>query len=269
VAPALAYPHRPRAREALASNRRRDLAAAVHPGLVRAENEDAAHVCPAIGLALVADGLGGHPRGEVASRTAVETAIRSFTRRGGAAHRAVTTARRLRSALEEANAEVRAQPGILGEPPMGTTLVALAVGDTYVAVAHVGDSRCYRVRNGALERLTRDHTLAERSAIADAAGDRDSRLLTACIGGGGRFTFDLVTHAAQPGDVYLLCSHGLWETVSERKLARITRRAERAIDTCRRLLSAACAAGGHDNVAVAVVRLGGGSAASTAFEHPT
>lgn len=230
-----------------------DVAALVHPGLRRLSNEDAAYVSPTLGFALVADGLGGHPHGDVASHTAITTATRSLERRGGAGRRPLTTARRLRWAFQEADAEVRAQPSTAGQPRMGTTLVALAVGEDHVAVAHAGDSRCYRVRSGSVERLTRDHTLIERRPTLPA--ECDGRLLTACVGGGTALAVDVATYPVRAGDVFLLCSDGLWEAVSELSMARLARRSESAAAACRRLVRAACAAGGHDNVGVAVVRV--------------
>lgn len=222
-----------------------DAAARVHPGLVRRGNEDAACADARLSLALVADGLGGHQQGEIASRVAIETTVRSFGRRGGVAPTTATTARRLRSAIEDADLEVRAQPGAIDAPPMGTTLVALAQGAGYVVVAHVGDSRCYRLRGDELSRLTRDHD--EHPLVG--------RRLTRCLGGGCALEVEVLTSDARSGDVYVLCSDGLWEAVPDADVRDIAASARDAADACERLIHAACRAGGHDNIGVAVVRV--------------
>lgn len=225
-----------------------DFAARVHPGLVRRTNEDVARVDEALRLAVVADGLGGHPGGDVASRVAVDTTMRSFGRQGGVGTTATTT-RRLLQALEDADFEVRAQPSPTRGRPMGTTLVALALGPTWAAIAHLGDSRCYRFRAGELSCITRDHVL-------DQAAPPAGRLLTRCIGGGASSTAEIAVTRSIPGDVYLLCSDGLWEAVSEWRLKRICHTTRRASLACEHLVRAACAGGGHDNIGVAVLRVG-------------
>lgn len=232
-----------------------DVAARVHPGLLRGTNEDVACADVRLGLAIVADGLGGHDHGHIASRVAVDTLVRAFRRRGGAAATRATTAARLVRAIEEADLEVRAQPATITRAPMGTTLVALAFGDAWVAVAHAGDSRCYRVRGARVARLTRDHTTSDTDDASTPFAP-GGRLLTGCLGGGVALRVDVATDEAIPGDVYVLCSDGVWEAISDVAIARIVSGSENASAACDRFVEAACGAGGHDNIGVAIVRIG-------------
>lgn len=240
-----------------------DFAAQVDRGLVRETNQDVARIAPALGVVVVADGMGGHERGEVASSLAADTILSVFERLGGQDNRPEETARRLVSAFEAANLSVRAQPSSSRSTHMGTTLVAAALGHRQAVIAHVGDSRCYLVRNGTVECLTQDHSYAAElrrqglngSPELRAAAEQYQNVLTRCIGGSDEVTVDAKVQGIQPGDVLVLCSDGLWGGVDQDAIGHIVQAAPSAEDACKALISAAWQSGGLDNIGVAVVRV--------------
>lgn len=197
---------------------------------------------PARGLFVVADGLGGHRGGEVASRTAIDALDRTLQ----VARLAASTddAALLRTAIVEAHeAVVAAQTS--GLEDMGTTVVvALVRPDGRTTVAHVGDSRAYRWRTGMLERLTRDHT------VPTGFG----RLLTQALGSPAGVEPDCVEVHFEDGDLLLLCSDGLTDVVSDRGIAELVAAGGSCAAIADRLVEAALAGGGPDNVTVVVVR---------------
>ena len=173
-------------------------------------------------LFVVADGMGGAQAGEVASSTAVES-----LRGGIPAARAApssgcsTRSRRPTSGSTSSRSSNESYAG------MGTTLTAAYVGENDVTIVHVGDSRCYRLRDGGLERLTVDHTLVEelvrqgrldsgRGGRSPAAIDRDARARAR-----GRRPLDATTYPARDGDVFLLCSDGLTDMVGEEQMLTV------------------------------------------------
>jgi PPM family protein phosphatase len=221
-------------------------------------------VVPRLGLALVADGMGGHHHGDIASRTAVDTFEQCFDRLGGVGLTIDETRQRVLRCFREANARVGEHPAARDDRMgMGTTLVATAFAHGQLVVAHVGDSRCYRLRDGWLELLTADHSYAaalRRSGIvdtpaADSAAARWENVLTRAVNGREPLEVDLEIARCKPGDVYLLCSDGLWGAVRADLVALILSTAADAVDACKRLIGAAWAGGGLDNIGVAVVRL--------------
>lgn len=230
-------------------------------GRRRARNEDAYLLLPEAGLFAVADGLGGHASGEVASRVAIEAMGACFPGLPG------DPTDRLREAFDEANRALRARgaddPRLAG---MGTTLVAAFVpGSGPGAVAHAGDSRAYLFREGRLERLTEDHTLLQqfirkaRPSVAEIEAFPHRHVVVRALG--MRETEDPEVRLVEirEGDLLLLCSDGLTGMVPDGEMERILR--EEGSDVLRanqRLLDAADAAGGEDNVTavlVAVVEL--------------
>ena len=179
-------------------------------GRVRSQNEDAAWADDACGLYAVADGMGGHLAGEVASRMAIE-AVQRMARAHG---RADTLA--LREMMRRANDEIarhaQQHPECAG---MGTTLSVLWRGGRYMYIAHVGDSRIYRLRGGALEQITQDHSLVEELVRARIITREQARthprrnIITRALGTQGDNAPDLLAADAQPGDLWLLCTDGL------------------------------------------------------------
>ncbi|MHB8078484.1 MAG: PP2C family protein-serine/threonine phosphatase [Candidatus Krumholzibacteriia bacterium] len=221
------------------------------PGLVRANNEDAFFVDPHGRLFLVADGLGGHAGGEVASALVVATLAADAP--GAAAWS--DPARELGAALARADAAVRAQArdALAG---MGATVVALHLdpAGNAVIVAHAGDSRAYRLRDGALARLTRDHT--PESEIGFRPDGRRSSIITRAIGiGNDRTEVDFGLTDLRARDRFLLCSDGLTDMVSDRDLTALLGRDAPPADLCRALVDAALTAGGRDNVTVVIVAI--------------
>ena len=251
-----------------------EYAALTHPGR-RPNNEDALCAEPRFGLFAVADGMGGYEGGEVASRLVVGTLSEFFRRNtedgestwpwGMRADRGFLE-NLLDVAVRAANEEVLARKkGPLSQ--MGSTVAAVAVRGGDVVVGHVGDSRVYRLRDGQLIRLTRDHSLyAELEAAgSDLPPKRDypyGNVITRAIGMDGA-RCDLLRERLRAGDVYLLCTDGLLETVEEQDMARVlaTQAPEEA---CRTLVNAAYTLGGRDNITAVVVRVVAGAAEQAA-----
>jgi PPM family protein phosphatase len=224
-------------------------AAAMHTdrGRVRPRNEDAALL--GTNVFAVADGVGGNHAGDVAARIA--TAVLSAR----AAH--ATGALQLRAATLDAHRAVAragaADPALAG---MATTLTAMLLCEDRVAVAHVGDSRAYRLRNGRLERMTADHTAAEwLAARGRVRVEAWQHTLVRALGGTGGDRPDVGVHDARPGDAWLLCSDGLTDQVPESRLLASFQRAPSLPDATRALVALANEAGGRDNVTVVAALL--------------
>ena len=220
-------------------------------GKVRPINEDSYYL-PQEGerFCAVADGMGGHNAGEVASALAVETfakVMRAAGKASGAAlHTAVTRANE--AVFEEAGRD----PGKSG---MGTTFTALSELEGSVHIAHVGDSRAYLIRNGAIMRVTMDHTLVEEMVIQGLITVREARVhpqrnyVTRALGTRRRVDVDLIQLESRPDDVYLLCTDGLFNHVEEKDMLAITLSQDMDWDEkLRRMLQLALDAGGPDNI---------------------
>jgi len=248
-----------------------EFAALTDVGRVRAHNEDAIHVDPAIGLAVLADGMGGYKGGEVASAMAVSLVHASFERwyaQGGAQAPARVVRRALQAATDEANGAIlqasMSNPDLQG---MGTTLVLAAFGPHRVMVGHIGDSRCYRLRNDKLELLTRDHSLRQQQLDAGAITPEEAlssptrNLVTRAVGVEAQVLLEMHEHSARPGDLYLLCSDGLSEMVTDAQLFTLSRHDAGLGQKATNLLAVANENGGRDNISVILARA---STASTA-----
>jgi serine/threonine protein phosphatase PrpC len=205
---------------------------------------------------VVCDGLGGARAGEVASRMAMETFVMAWSSRELSAE---DTRQRLRLAIHEANAVVyRLSLSSEELSGMGTTLVALVPHSERAYVCNVGDSRCYRLRAGVLAQLTEDHTMAAdmvRQGLLDPAYAwqvSERNILTRAVGTAPRVEVDVVSDELRAGDRYLLCSDGLWGTVSEPDLkAGLTGGSPE--ETVHRLVDLANTCGGSDNCTAIVV----------------
>ena len=236
-------------------------ATATDRGLQRARNEDEVGILQRRRLVVVADGLGGQVHGDVASQVAVATLRELFeahaTRGTGGAERS-----RLVSAMTVANGRILAESlRLTGRPEaMGTTLVAavFSADGRRLTMAHVGDSRCYRVRGGRAVSLTRDHSLAVElgSASVDEAEGSLRNVLTRVLGTGGPVRAEVRSEATRSGDVYVLCTDGLWTCVSEAEIAETVLLARSLEAACVELVASANARGGPDNITVALVRVG-------------
>lgn len=231
-------------------------AARTDPGRVRDGNQDYCAEFERGGttrLLVVADGMGGHAKGDVASRVAVETIGEAF--QSGSANPEDL----LREAFSAANARVH----VMGaEDPlgMGTTAVALLLQPEGAWVAHVGDSRAYRWRNGSMTRLTEDHSWVfqevahGRMTPAEAATHPRRNALLRSIGTEDDLPADVRAVELLPGDRVLLCSDGLWDELDEATLGDALGAGEPA-ECVGRLIELANRAGGHDNVTAAVARV--------------
>jgi len=224
----------------------------------RSQNEDRFTIDHFAGLYAVADGMGGYQGGALASRVAVQTLSRFFSHVGDASH-ADTAIReaRMDMAFRMAHHEVeKRRIGVLRQ--MGTTLVALRVeSDRRAAIAHVGDSRIYRLRGGRLEALTRDHSLLEELSAAGVESTRagvHSHVLTKALGVGDP-GHETQTVSLEPGDRFLLCSDGLTGVVSERRLSSILSSAPEEL-VVPALISEAWSNNARDNITAVVVTVG-------------
>lgn len=223
-------------------------------GRHRRSNEDS-YVARAP-LFVVADGMGGAQAGEVASQTAIDVL------RGGLPAAGGSVEQRLRDVVQSANEKVYAlSVSHVDYAGMGTTLTAAHVGEHDVTIVHVGDSRCYRLRDGALERLTVDHTLVEELVrqgrlAPEQVGDHPQRsIVTRVLGPEAVVRADTHTYPARGGDVFLLCSDGLTTMIDERAVAATLDEAADLRAAASALVAAANAAGGRDNITVLLFRL--------------
>jgi len=238
-------------------------------GRQRRANEDAYYARSP--LFVVADGMGGAQAGEVASRLAVEAFERGLDdARGDSAEQL------LADRVLEANARIHEMSQASQDRAgMGTTITAAYVGDHDVAVAHVGDSRAYRLRGEDFERLTEDHSLVEEmrrrgQLTAQEADEHPQRsIITRALGPEADVQVDTYSWRGEPGDVYLLCSDGLTSMVSETQVADVVRGAHSLPDAGRALIDAANAAGGRDNITVVLFTLEEVGGPDPAVEQPT
>jgi serine/threonine protein phosphatase PrpC len=231
----------------------------------RVNNEDACCAEPGLGLFAVADGMGGYEGGEVASQTVIATLLEIFWRLAQdddvtlpfALDPKLGIAENLaRVAVRAAHEEVVARRiGRLAS--MGSTVAALVVRDGKAVVAHVGDSRVYRLRGRELRQLTADHSLyGEMQRAGAEVPSRENcgylNVITRAVGLTGGSRPDLVSEPARPGDVYLLCTDGLIEAVSDERIAEVlaSMPPDEAAET---LVAAAIEQGSRDNVTVVVV----------------
>ncbi|MFM9022226.1 MAG: Stp1/IreP family PP2C-type Ser/Thr phosphatase [Solirubrobacterales bacterium] len=225
-------------------------------GRQRRVNEDAFHARAP--LFAVADGMGGAQAGEVASGTAVETIAAGIPADGR------TVEERLAVAVREANGRIHDLSVSDDERAgMGTTLTAAWVGEKEVTLVHVGDSRCYRWREGRLERLTDDHSLVEemvrqgRLTPEEAAIHPQRSIITRALGPEADVEPDTLTVPARGDDLFLLCSDGLTSMIGEDEIAEVLASTGSLEVAGRALVDRANEAGGRDHITVVLFRLEG------------
>ncbi|MGH8919117.1 MAG: Stp1/IreP family PP2C-type Ser/Thr phosphatase, partial [Actinomycetes bacterium] len=205
-------------------------------------------------LYAVADGMGGHAAGEVASETAVQALESAW--KGSSPPTPEALAEAARAANRAVWEKAQADADLRG---MGTTLVAVALVDEQLAVINVGDSRAYRLRQGELSQLTSDHSLvaelvAEGQIHSDEAEFHPQRhVLTRALGVDANVGVDLQTLDVETGDRVLLCSDGLCREVSDDQIAAILRRLADPTEAAKEMVNEAKASGGNDNITVVVV----------------
>lgn len=223
-------------------------------GKVRRQNEDAVWFDEKRAVFVVADGMGGHRAGEVASQMAVE-AIRRMIRVHETA--GITPLRdAVRRGHEAIMHHAQRHPECMG---MGTTLDVLWCAGGYAYIAHVGDSRIYRLRAGEFEQITQDHSLVEEMVRARVITKEEAKthprrnIITRALGTQGDNTPDMLATDVKSGDIFLLCSDGLHGMVSDEQMQEILTRLplEQAADA---LLALALDAGGRDNVSLVLYR---------------
>jgi protein phosphatase len=240
-------------------------------GKKRKGNEDSVFVNPEQSLFVVADGMGGHAAGEVASRVAVE-AINEFvcltsgdediTWPFGLDENVSFDGNRLKSAIQYANRKVldatRERKEYLG---MATTVVAVLVDGDAANLAHVGDSRVYLVREGALTQLTSDHSWVNEQLESGILSPDQARshplrnVVTRALGGKPELSVDLQEHKAHPGDVLLLCSDGLTTMVPDHDILKVVGESSGDIEAAARaLVEEANGRGGEDNITVLLIK---------------
>lgn len=222
-------------------------------GLQRRANEDSLLVRSP--LFVVADGMGGAQAGEVASSVAVDT-FRAGLEDGEDPERSLV------AQVEQANSRINELSHSNAEHAgMGTTITAVYVGEQNVAIAHVGDSRAYCMRDGELLRLTDDHSLVDElirqgKLTPEEAEEHPQRsVITRALGPEASVEVDVRSFRGRPGDVYLLCSDGLTTMVGEAELLRLLASHGRLADAGEALIAAANGAGGKDNITVVLLRL--------------
>jgi len=244
-------------------------------GCHRELNEDCARIVHLHGdgpgdrglLAIVADGMGGHRAGEVASRTAVETIAQEYAATSG------TPGDSLQNAFQKAHQAIlklaKTSPDMEG---MGTTCTAIAIAGQQAWAAHVGDSRLYLVREGEMYQLSEDHTqcmeMVRRGLLTleNARRHADRNVLTHAMG--TRKNLTLMTWPepmpVKPRDVFVLCSDGLHDLVPDAEIKRMVWNTEPAI-ACKNLIQAARERGGYDNITLIVIAVSSGDRSSAAL----
>ena len=222
-------------------------------GRQRRANEDA--FLASAPLFAVADGMGGAQAGEVASATAIEVL-------SGGLGEGESVEQRLSESVRQANSQIHALSVADDERAgMGTTVTAAYIGENNVTLVHVGDSRCYRWRDGTLERLTDDHSLVEEMVrqgqlTEEQALDHPQRsIITRALGPESVVEPDAQTVGARDGDLLLLCSDGLSTMISDDQIANVLAHDEPLKATTHALVAAANEAGGRDNITVVLMRL--------------
>ncbi len=238
-------------------------ASATHKGFVRPKNEDACCIlqtgdsCPC--ALIIADGMGGHRRGERASRVAVDYVAAQLTPLMADLRQAdlAVFEPRLASIIEKTNVKVYLSSLVDEENEgMGTTLTAALVGSDQVLLAHVGDCRAYRLHQGDLDRLTADHTLVQElvdtGSISQAESEHHPRrhVLTRALGVPDYQQPDLSLHPLPAGDRLLLCSDGLYGMLPDEQIRQVLLTAPDPQTAADLLVELALAEGGEDNITV-------------------
>ncbi len=247
-----------------------EIATATDPGMVRSHNEDSIGTDSDIGLAVLADGMGGYNAGEVASGIAVamlttemKQALDSHDPHGIDGSGEILAEKFVRDNSAKANAAIyqtaKSQPQYSG---MGTTLVVALFFDNRMTVGHIGDSRLYRLRGDALEQITRDHSLLQEQIDSgmitkeQARYSQNKNLVTRAVGIDPEVETEIHTYPVQRGDIYLLCSDGLSDMVPDEEIhATLTTLQSNLPLAAKQLVQLANDCGGRDNISVILVRI--------------
>ncbi|MCX5804751.1 MAG: Stp1/IreP family PP2C-type Ser/Thr phosphatase [Proteobacteria bacterium] len=239
-------------------------------GMVRQKNEDNLCVIESIGLLVVADGMGGHASGEVASKIAVDVIKGYFDAQNAGKQLQIGSCRSefseetnwLCSAIRLANQAVfEASRGNVQFHGMGTTIAAVLITGKRLSIAHVGDSRVYLIRSGGIEQLTDDHSIVSEQVKRDIITREQAResemknILTRALGVAEDVEVDLGELSLFDNDVLLLCSDGLTNMVDDNGIISTVEAFHDPSEACGRLADMANKNGGNDNITVIIARL--------------
>jgi len=240
-------------------------------GLIRTHNEDSIGNDMSLGLAVLADGMGGHKGGEVASALAVNSILNDLPTElerckrleidekiSGYSYQSIA----IKNVIEKANGIIfEAANKQIQYEGMGTTIVVTMFYDDRLTVAHVGDSRMYRLRSHEMEQITSDHSLLQELidrgfyTPEEAEKSLNKNLVTRALGIDETVKVDVTEESVLADDCYLLCSDGLSDMVDDRRINMILEENKLHIDTaCTELIQQAIDNGGHDNISVIVVQ---------------
>lgn len=235
-------------------------------GLVRANNEDALAFDTVLGVAVLADGMGGYNAGEVASSMAVQLVTSELVRWLSAEdklHSPSQVARKLETCFEEANMAIlnaaNANSQYIG---MGTTLVAGVFHGGKLVLGHVGDSRCYRLRDGVLTQITKDHSMLQEQVDAgyltqeQAAYAPGKNLLTRALGVEDVVRVEIHEHPVQDGDLYVMCTDGLTDMLTDKDILLTLNNHNNLTLLATELVARANLNGGRDNISVLLAQAG-------------
>jgi len=240
------------------------------PGMIRSHNEDAVYTNQARGLAILADGMGGYNAGEVASGMAttllgseLEKVFQKTEPQNIDAAGKLYSHTALEAEIARANTSIyqaaQSQPQYAG---MGTTLVMAVFYDNMMTVAHIGDSRLYRLRGDEFQVVTRDHSLLQEQidsgliSVEDARHSQNKNLVTRALGVDPEVEPEIRDYDTMPGDIYLLCSDGLNDMVEDDEIALTLQALSANLElAATQLIQAANDGGGKDNVSVVLVRI--------------
>ncbi len=253
-------------------------------GLLRTHNEDCFDADDRNQVYIVADGMGGHNHGEVASRVAVDS-IREFIAESvdrdgtlpiGYDARLFQHSNRLKRSIQVAHDRVltaiREDGKLVG---MGTTIIGAMLDSGVLAIAHVGDSRGYRLRHGHLELMTQDHTWVNEQVVAGYLSEEQAKshplknVVTRALGGENEIVVDVVETEALADDIFLLCSDGLTTMLSDQEIHERMMAEASLSEICHRMVHDANARGGFDNVTVVLLQVVDDHDAPTVELEPT
>lgn len=243
-------------------------------GIIRSGNEDNFLMVPDKGVFIVADGMGGHAAGEVASEMAVRIVARELGDITGASD--VEASQRMRKAIHLANGAIFERTLTEHDKRgMGTTATAMVVIGNRYLIGQVGDSRAYVMRDGAFVQLTKDHSYVQEQVDAGYLSPEEARthpysnVITRCVGANGEVVPDLYSGVLHPDDVFLLASDGLTGMIEDHDIHALLQSARSLEDQVAQLVAEANRRGGLDNITVILVRVDSVESADTSPGDPT
>jgi serine/threonine protein phosphatase PrpC len=239
-----------------------DASSATHAGKVRERNEDSYLVRTDVGLWAVADGMGGHEAGDVASRTLVDS-LDAIERPGAA----LDLLRQCESQILRANQRIMHLSRARNGATIGTTAAVLLVRNEHYACVWAGDSRIYLINSGSISQLSRDHTEVEELVATGTLSREEARkwprnIITRAVGVAEHLELEVATGQARAGDVFVVCSDGLTRHLRDDEILQCAA-GRNARAACEAMLELALERGGLDNVTVVVVRLLAGAPRSS------